>query len=450
MSQRTKTQPIRSLDHVLGVIESCARILDETLPANSQFRAEALEIRSAAAHGAQLTRDLLTPPVLHASPTTRPRVLVADDDRTFLKIAAALLTHQGFDVVAVDDGRGALAALAMSIGPQSFDAIVSDVQMPNCDGIELLREVRRVDLDVPVILMSGTLDVASATAAIEYGAFRYVAKPIEPARFAEVVRHATRAHALARLRREAQQVTGSIRRVSDRAGLEVRFEQAIDGMWMAFQPIVYASGAPFGFEALMRSREASMATPGAILDAAEALDRVTTVGRRVRALVAAHRHDGVLFVNLHSTDLFDPELLDPTSPLTTIASTVVLEITERAQLTWSPELASRIARLRELGFRLAIDDIGAGYSGLTTFTEVEPELVKLDMALVREVHRSTLKQRTIHALCTLCHEFGSLVVAEGVETVEEQDLLVSLGCDLLQGYLIGRPSNDAHPRATAP
>jgi EAL domain-containing protein (putative c-di-GMP-specific phosphodiesterase class I) len=123
-----------------------------------------------------------------------------------------------------------------------------------------------------------------------------------------------------------------------------------------------------------------------------------------------------------------------------MASRVILEVTERATLPTSPLLADRIARLRKLGYRLAVDDIGAGYSGLTSFTELTPEIVKVDMSLVRNVHTSAAKQRTIGALCRLCHEVGTLVVAEGVETLDERDTLVNLGCDLLQGYLLGKPN----------
>ena len=165
--------------------------------------------------------------------------------------------------------------------------------------------------------------------------------------------------------------------------------------------------------------------------------------RELSATAIAPRDDvPSLFINLHPDDLFDAELIAPTSPLVAMASRVVLEITERASLATSPELTDRLARLRALGFRIAVDDIGAGYSGLTSFTELMPEVVKIDMSLVRDVHVSALKQRTIAALCRLCHEVGALVVGEGVETVEERDCLVGLGCDLLQGYLIGRPSKE--------
>ena len=99
---------------------------------------------------------------------------------------------------------------------------------------------------------------------------------------------------------------------------------------------------------------------------------------------------------------------------------MVLEVTERESLDNSPALVARLERLRELGFRIAVDDIGAGYSGLTSFTDLMPEIVKIDMSLVRSIHTSTVKQRTVGALCRLCHEMGTLVVGEGVETTDEQ------------------------------
>jgi EAL domain-containing protein (putative c-di-GMP-specific phosphodiesterase class I) len=92
-----------------------------------------------------------------------------------------------------------------------------------------------------------------------------------------------------------------------------------------------------------------------------------------------------------------------------------------------------------VGFRIAVDDLGAGYAGLTSFALLEPEIVKLDMSLVRAVHRSQTKQKVIRSMASLCRDMGMLVVAEGVETVEERDTLLDLGCDLLQGFLLARP-----------
>ena len=102
-------------------------------------------------------------------------------------------------------------------------------------------------------------------------------------------------------------------------------------------------------------------------------------------------------------------------------------------------MRSRIRALKDMGFRIAIDDLGAGYAGLTSFAVLEPHVVKLDMSLVRGVDREPLKRRLIGSMTRVCKESGILVVAEGVETTAEHDAVVELGCDLVQGFLIGRP-----------
>jgi EAL domain-containing protein (putative c-di-GMP-specific phosphodiesterase class I) len=131
--------------------------------------------------------------------------------------------------------------------------------------------------------------------------------------------------------------------------------------------------------------------------------------------------------------------MSPSAPLTAIARRVVLEITDRASLEAIKDVDSRVARLRELGFRIAIDDLGAGYSGLSTFARLEPEFVKLDISLVRNIHNHPVNRRLVRSITALCKDMGIVVLAEGIEVVEERDAVVELGCDLLQGYLIAKP-----------
>jgi EAL domain-containing protein (putative c-di-GMP-specific phosphodiesterase class I) len=213
---------------------------------------------------------------------------------------------------------------------------------------------------------------------------------------------------------------------------------------MAFQPIVDAGQRRiFGYEALMRAKEPSLPHPGAVLNAAERLDRLTELGRRVRTLSAEAferaPEGALLFVNLHTRDLLDPALYEKHAPLTEIANRVVLEITERSTIDDVKDIHARVVTLRELGFRIAIDDLGAGYAGLSSFAALEPDVVKLDMSLVRNVHQSDIRQRLIGSMTGLCREMGMLVVAEGVELVEERESVRGVGCDLLQGYLFAKP-----------
>jgi EAL domain-containing protein (putative c-di-GMP-specific phosphodiesterase class I) len=146
-----------------------------------------------------------------------------------------------------------------------------------------------------------------------------------------------------------------------------------------------------------------------------------------------------VFVNLHPEDLLDPTLYEPSGPLTSFAERTVLEITERASLDGLSDVRLRVARLREMGFRIALDDLGAGYAGLTSFISLEPEFVKLDMSLIRDIHCTDAKQKIVGTMVKLCHEMGKEIIAEGVEQAEERDALVQLGCDYLQGYFFAKP-----------
>jgi EAL domain-containing protein (putative c-di-GMP-specific phosphodiesterase class I) len=144
-------------------------------------------------------------------------------------------------------------------------------------------------------------------------------------------------------------------------------------------------------------------------------------------------------VNLHPRDLLDDQLHDSRSPLSAVASQVILEITERSLLEEVPSAHARVESLRQLGFRLAIDDLGAGYAGLNSWAQLEPDLVKLDMTLVRDIHLMPTKRSLVKAMIDVCRDLDVLLIAEGIETAEERDALGELRCPLMQGYFFARP-----------
>ncbi|HVX97891.1 MAG TPA: EAL domain-containing protein [Polyangia bacterium] len=369
----------------------------------------------------------------------KAKVLVVDDEPVTARSYARALTAAGFRVTIANDGREA-ADVAKS---QGFDVIVSDIAMPDMDGLALLRAIRQSDLDVPMVFMTGSPAIESAVQAIEYGAFRYLLKPVAPAALLDVVERAARVHRLAKVRREAMLVRElDGKPIGDRAGLEARFASALEKMWVAAQPIVTWSGRQiFAYETLLRTDEPSLRSPLDFFDAAERLGRAPELGRIIRQRVAKQMKDtkADVFVNLHPSDLEDPELYAEDGALTPYAKQVVLEITERAALDRIHELQQRVTRLRALGYRIAIDDLGAGYAGLTSFAQLEPEVVKVDMSLVRGIDSSAVKQKLVRSIIALCTELGIHLIAEGIETPAERDTLVTLGGDLCQGYLFARP-----------
>jgi EAL domain-containing protein (putative c-di-GMP-specific phosphodiesterase class I) len=353
------------------------------------------------------------------------------------------ITSFGHTVETFADG----AEAAERITRGGIDVVISDISMPGLDGIELLRRVRSEDLDLPVVLVTGAPRVSTAIAAVEHGALRYLTKPVDRQQLRDTIGQAVQLHRLARVRRQLLELGGeAARQIGDRVGLEVRFQRALAELYLHYQPIVcWSDRTVFGYEALVRSREPSLPHPGALLDAAERLDQMHELGRRIRALapvpIANAPSAALLFVNLHSSDLLDDELFGAQSPLAEVADRVILELTERAALDRIPDVKGKVRRLREIGFRIALDDIGAGYAGLNSFALLDPDVVKLDMALVRGLDLEPTKQRLVRSLLDLSRELGMLVVAEGVETHAERDILLQLGCNLLQGYLFARPAD---------
>ena len=389
---------------------------------------------------------LATPPEPEALPSTgdeplRGRILIVDDEPGILRGFERALRHSGATVATAGDTAAALAL----IDQHRFDAVVTDIAMPGADGLQLLEALRQRDPDVPVILITAAPTFETASRAVELHATRYLTKPVETNELREVLRQALRQGRRARLERQASSQLGSLGSAADgREQLGEKLSLALGSMWMAFQPIVsHAFRAPFAYEALLRSDEPALPNPMTLLEAAERLGRLDEVGRQVRAAVAAELPRAPpppVFVNLHASDLLDESLYDPASPLTQYARRVVLEMTERAPLDGMRDVKERVAKLRELGYRIAVDDLGAGYAGLNSFALLEPEFVKLDMSLVRDIHRSPTKRRLARTIAELCRDVGSRLVAEGVEVVEERDALAGLGIDLFQGYYFARPA----------
>lgn len=371
------------------------------------------------------------------------KILLVDDDETVLRAFGRRLTAAGHEVLLAAGGPAALGYV-----PQpDLDLIVSDVAMPGMDGLALMRELRAREVDVPVVFVTGRPDIGSATEAVQLGAMRYLTKPVDVDLLAEEIERARRLRSLSRLNHETLSTLDGDGAVGgrDRRALESAFARALGSLFLVYQPIVdWTRRSVFGFEALARTGHQAFANAVSLFHAAERLLRVHDIGRFLRASAAtALASDdtlSTLFVNIHASDLSDEQLYSPSAPLTQVASRVILEVTERATLHDVSDVRGRIATLRRLGFRIALDDLGAGYAGLSSFAHLEPDIVKLDMSLVRGIDVEPVKRRLVRAIASACSELGVAVVAEGIETPAERDTLIDLGCVLLQGFLFARPA----------
>ena len=121
-------------------------------------------------------------------------------------------------------------------------------------------------------------------------------------------------------------------------------------------------------------------------------------------------------------------------------SKVIFEVTQGEKLRDPARLVEIFREYRKLGIKTAIDDFGAGYAGLSLLANFQPDLVKIDMDIVRGADSDTARQAIIESIVSLCGRLGIAVLAEGVESVGERDYLASVGIDLMQGFLFARPS----------
>lgn len=223
-----------------------------------------------------------------------------------------------------------------------------------------------------------------------------------------------------------------------------------------FQPIVsLATGAVVGYEGLLRGpRGTEVERPDRFYRAAEEAGVLYVLERLARgaALRAKQRllPPGMkLFLNVDAR----VPIIDRACPLSELlhsgmkASEIVLEVTERTVLNRSPDFLEALEIFRQSGGLVALDDLGAGDSGLRALLAVKPDYIKLDMELVRGIDRNPWQRALAAGLVHFARQCGVLVVAEGVESREELEALRQVGVDLAQGYLIAPPA--ARPPAVA-
>lgn len=213
-----------------------------------------------------------------------------------------------------------------------------------------------------------------------------------------------------------------------------------------YQPIVDShSGVITAYEALCRPTDPVFSSPLELIHASETAGRVLPLGQALREVAVAPigrlPAETLLFVNIHPLEVGD-RLLDPKleSAMVAVASRIVLEVTEGAALGGFDKVRSVLKRLKALGFRIALDDLGAGYAGLNSLALLEPDFIKLDMAMLRGIGLSSRSARLVRRITEFADGEGMRVIGEGIETAEERAVVTDLGCHMLQGYFFSRPA----------
>lgn len=219
---------------------------------------------------------------------------------------------------------------------------------------------------------------------------------------------------------------------------------------MAFQPIVdVRSKTVFAQEALVRGIGG--------LSAGEVFKNVNAnniyafdQACRVKAINLASKlnMDSLLSINFMPNAVYRPELcirttLAAAAEFAFPVDQIMFEVTESEKVRDVPHLQSIISHYQKQGFVTALDDFGAGYSGLNTLADLEVDVLKIDMYLVRNINSNSRKHAIVRGIAATCQELGVRMIAEGVETRDEFTSLREFGIELFQGYYFARPSYES-------
>lgn len=218
-------------------------------------------------------------------------------------------------------------------------------------------------------------------------------------------------------------------------------------VYVDYHPIVRAaSGEVFGYEALARGTMRSLRSPEVMFEVAAEADLVWELSRlcrrrAVEGMRARLRPGELLFLNVDPHDFADPAFTEEELAVDE-PGCVVIEITERTAIKDYPKFRERLRAFRERGYRFAVDDAGSGYAGLGSIANLEPDFIKLDMSLINGIDTNFIKQNLVESMVRFADDQGAMVIAEGVERVEEFEAVRSLGVHLVQGFYIHRPTGE--------
>jgi EAL domain-containing protein (putative c-di-GMP-specific phosphodiesterase class I)/GGDEF domain-containing protein len=225
------------------------------------------------------------------------------------------------------------------------------------------------------------------------------------------------------------------------------------GLFLVHQPqLDLASGRIEATEALLRwtHPQRGPIRPDMMVQVAEGtglMPRLTLwVFNTALRQCAEYRRAGLqagISINFSADDIRDPEIVDLVAQGLDLwgipASEVIIELTETAVMEGHPGALESLWKLKNMGLRLSMDDFGTGYSSMARLLQLPLDEIKIDMTFVRDMTTSPAHERIVDSIIGLGHRLGLSVVAEGVEDAATLELLRSLGCDTVQGYLVGRP-----------
>lgn len=398
-------------------------------------------------------RAALTNLALDAAELAAAVVLVVDDNADNVLLLRRLLERLGVGrVVGITDPRQTVAQY-QALDP---DLIMLDLHMPHLDGVAVLEALRAAapsESFTPVLMLTADASLVAKEKALRAGASDFVTKPFEQTEVVLRVKNLLETRALHReLQRHNTSLAAQVAANEERERLQARqreqrrrvIEEIVENqaLAMVFQPIVdLATSTSVGVEALARFTTGSPRRPDEWFAEAAAVG----LGKELELLAVSKAAEAVdqlapeayLSVNVSPATALDARLVQALGPA---AGRCVLELTEHSRVDQYEELLAAVGELRRLGVRIAVDDAGSGYAGLQHILRVAPDIIKLDIELIRGIDTDPARQALAAALVSFGEQIGATITAEGIETEQELATLQRLRVHYGQGYYLGHPA----------
>jgi EAL domain-containing protein (putative c-di-GMP-specific phosphodiesterase class I)/AmiR/NasT family two-component response regulator len=368
-------------------------------------------------------------------------VLVVDDNAENLAFVGQVLRRAGMRHLTMLQDPHRVEGLLGDVSP---DLVLLDLHMPGMDGHEVLQQIVQFAAGsyLPVLVLTADGSSRARNQALSRGARDFLTKPLDITELTLRVANLLETRMLYQqllVDAEEGRATAAVK-ASSRASVQAVIDQR--AVRAALQPVVdLHSMGVVGFEALARFDEPHPRGPaGWFAEAAAADLGVELEGVAADAAMATldQLGDGqFLAVNLSPASV----LRLPAHPLAQpeVFPRLVVELTEHVPVQDYGAVHRALAEMRSAGARLAADDLGSGYAGFRHLVALEPDIIKLDISLVRGIHESRSQRALASALQAFAADVGATVIAEGIEDAEEMNVLVDLGVAWGQGFLLGRP-----------
>ena len=385
--------------------------------------------------------------------STEPlRILIAEDSSVVREALELLIAHEP-QFALVGAAANATDAIRIAATEQPDVALV-DVRMPGGGGKAAAEGMRLVAPACKVIALSQHDDSATVREMLRAGITGYLVKGCPNREIIEAVKNAAEGRGSLSgvvtadiVRTVSKQLRLKSKTSRDRRATTARVQKALlddRAFRMVFQPISeLRKHKTVGVEALARFAGPPKRTPDAWF--AEASNAGLGVELEVAAIRKAVASLGLLpkaaylSVNVSPDTLASRRFHDVVTDVG--GARLVAEVTEHALVQNYERVTGAVTQLRALGMRIAVDDAGAGFASLRHILNMSPELIKLDLSLVRDIDQDRSKQALATALIAFSKASGSAIIAEGIETASELKTLVKLGVRYGQGFLLGRPAD---------